>query len=138
MKTLVPIDGSNTSIKAANKAIELAKKLDSEIMFIHVVYDLILPKYDVNYDMYFDKIINDSTQLFEKSLEKINKQGIKFNKEILTGVIDDKIIQLANEGNFDMIIMGRSGMSKVKRFFVGSVTQRVIANAPCPVLIVNE
>ncbi|HBC32472.1 MAG TPA: universal stress protein, partial [Clostridiales bacterium] len=48
-----------------------------------------------------------------------------------------KIIEAARNDNIDIIVMSNRGFSKVKRFFVGSVTQKVIAEAPCPVLVVN-
>ena len=48
------------------------------------------------------------------------------------------ILDEARKESYDLIVMGKRGLSKITRFFIGSVTQRVLADAPCPVLVVNE
>ena len=54
------------------------------------------------------------------------------------GEIYEKILDIAKDENFDLIVMGNRGFSKIKRFFVGSVTQKVISEAPCPVLVIHS
>jgi len=49
----------------------------------------------------------------------------------------DKIIETARTGNFDIIVMGSGGLGSIKEFFLGSVSDRVADEAPCPVLIVR-
>jgi len=56
----------------------------------------------------------------------------------LIGEPFEKIVETAKNGNYDLIVMGNRGFSKIKRFFVGSVTQRVISEAPCPVLVIRS
>lgn len=56
----------------------------------------------------------------------------------MIGKPHDQILKYAEEENCDFIIMGRRDLSKIRRFFMGSVTQKVISNAKCPVMIINE
>ena len=48
-----------------------------------------------------------------------------------------KIVQAAEEGDFDLIVMGHRGLSPVKAFVLGSVSNRVVTHAPCSVLVVR-
>lgn len=154
MKLLVPVDGSNASISAVKKALELSKKYNFSIKLISVVTEK-----NSEYRMHENawrgidsSIISESEEL-EKQLEKKVKEnadrllnaivskldfsGIKVETEVLLGEPYVKIIEVAKNDNVDMIVMSNRGFSKVKRFFVGSVTQKVISDAPCPVLVVN-
>ncbi|MFA6983926.1 MAG: universal stress protein, partial [Sedimentibacter sp.] len=70
-------------------------------------------------------------------VSKLNFSGIRVETEVLLGEPYAKIIEAARNDNIDIIVMSNRGFSKVKRFFVGSVTQKVISDAPCPVLVVN-
>lgn len=144
-KILVPIDGSVASQKAAEKAVELAKLFNSEVTFVHVVY---IPdtvghtKYGIYMEYDFkemkDKMSETGKKFLDSFIENVNCSGISFHKQVVVGQPYEEILQIATEGNFDLIVMGRRGYSKIKRFFVGSVTQRVISDSPCPVFVVLE
>ena len=144
-KILVPVDGSNASQKAAEKAVELAKIFNSEITFIHVVYvpDTVgHTKYGIYMEYDFkemkEKMIETGSKFLESFLANIDCTGVGVQKIVVTGQPYEEILSAAEDGAFDLIVMGRRGFTKVKRFFVGSVTQRVISDAPCPVFIVLE
>ncbi len=144
-KILVPVDGSAASRKAAEKAIEAAKEKSAELTFIYVVNNP-----DVMSDGQYgirtrDEILNlrafteeTGRKFLEKFVSELETGDLAVKKEVVSGQPDEEIVKLANEGEFDLIVMGRRGFSKIKRFFVGSVTQRVISDAPCPVLVVQE
>lgn len=144
-KILVPIDGSLASHKAAEKAVELAKLFNSEITFLHVVY---IPdtaghtKYEVNmvYDLkeMKEKMAESGKKFLDSFVENVNSTDINLHKLVVVGQPYEEILRVATEENFDLIVMGRRGYSKIKRFFVGSVTQRVISDSPCPVFVVLE
>lgn len=144
-KILVPIDGSLASQKAAEKAIELAKLFNSEVTFVHVVY---IPdtvghtKYGIYMEYDFkemkEKMAESGKKFLDSFIENVNCSDISIQKLVVVGQPYEEILKIATEENFDLIVMGRRGYSKIKRFFVGSVTQRVISDSPCPVFVVLE
>ena len=56
---------------------------------------------------------------------------------MITGRPADKIVELAKEEGFDLIVLGSRGLGNIKEFFLGGVSDRVADEAPCPVLIVK-
>jgi len=72
-----------------------------------------------------------------KKAKKV-KAKIKVSKKLLKGRASDKIVETANEGRFDLIVIGRLGLGGINEFFLGSVSDRVADEAKCPVLIVKE
>ena len=145
-KILVPIDGSPVSQKAAEKAIELAERYNSKLVFIYVVDTRGIYTYDVggiisvpfNYPKITEELIQVKTKFLDIFVSSLEVDDKNVEKIVLHGEPSDKILNYAKKEKLDLIVMGRRGFSAVKRFFVGSVTQRVISDAPCPVLIIND
>ncbi len=151
MKFLIPVDGSTASVNAVKKSIEIARKYNSSIKLISVVNhdDLSsLSKDSRHWRMLDGTIITDYeetmkriTESTEKMLNAIVKEldfsGIPLEKEVLIGKPYEKIIETARNEKVDLIVMGNRGYSKIKRFFLGSVSHRVISDAPCPVLVIH-
>ncbi len=145
-KILVPVDGSPASEKAAEKAIEIAEQYNSEITFISIVDTRYIYTYNIggivslpfNYPQITTELIELQTKILNGFTDKFASKDIDIEKIVLPGVAYEEILKYSQKINCDLIVMGRRGFSKIKRFFVGSVTQRVISDAPCPVLIINE
>jgi len=145
-KILVPVDGSEISLKAADEAVELAKKFGSEITFFSVA-ELKAPFYGTGeiptnsleiLKILIDNASEEFDKLLDSLLKKYKSSGLELKKKVIAGIVADEIEAFAKEGKFDLIVMGRRGLSPVKRFFVGSNTRKIIAAAPCSVLIVKE
>jgi nucleotide-binding universal stress UspA family protein len=145
-KILVPVDGSAASEKAAIKAVQIARKYGGDIVFLSVADVrgkfaymgdgvVTLP---VNHAQISAMLLENQTKMLDVFEGIVNTEGVKVEKKVLAGVPYEEIIKYADENKTDLIIMSRRGYSKVRRFFVGSITQRVIADAPCPVLVINE
>lgn len=144
-KILVPVDGSKASRKAVEKAIELSNMYNSKLIFIHVVDTRGIYTYDVggvlsfplNHSKYTDDLIEAKSLFLDAFVASLEIENKEVEKVILHGEPSDRILSFAHDEEVDLIVMGRRGFSKIQRFFVGSVTQRVISDAPCPVLIIN-
>ncbi len=153
-KILVPVDGSNASISAVKKAIDLGRQFNSEIKLLSVVkasehraknenlWSAVDGSAIVNSAELEDKLeskyIENSEMLLKQIVTKLDFRGTKVETEVLTGDPFEKIIETAQKGYYDLIVMGNRGFSKIKRFFVGSVTQKVISESPCPVLVIKS
>lgn len=155
-RILVPVDGSNASISAVKKSIEIGKKYNSNIKLISVVKSTEIRKEKRNENLWSavdgsivtasvelekkleSKYIENAEMLLNQIISKLDFNGIKVETEVIVGEPFDKIVETAKNGNYDLIVMGNRGFSKIKRFFVGSVTQRVISEAPCPVLVIRS
>ncbi len=136
---LVPSDFSEHAEQAAVHAMTLAAKFDAKITLFHVVtiydddpynVDQTFPKIDDVYkhlesqaDQYFRKTIEN--YLDEFRVEKVIQRGFSPYEEIFSYV---------EENDVDMIAMGTHGRKPLARFFLGSVTEKVVHHAPCPVL----
>jgi nucleotide-binding universal stress UspA family protein len=135
-KILVAFDGSKPSEKALDTAIELAKKFDS---VIHLVSVITLPDYAV--------LKNEVTEVQEeegKFYQELQNKAIESRKSeveikpvIIYGHPTDRILDYAKSKNFDLVVVGSRGLSTTKRFFLGSVSDKVSHFSPCPILIVR-
>lgn len=149
-KILVPIDGSDLSFKAAAYAIHLAKVDNAKVTGLNVIEDIkqggaigLQAKYgNVSIVEAFKTVRRDSAQQWMSKIEKEAKsQGVPFRGEIVddtdssseAGVITD----YAQRNDFDLIVIGSKGRSKLKRLLTGGVSSAVVNSARIPVLVVR-
>jgi nucleotide-binding universal stress UspA family protein len=126
-------------------AIELARQNNWEIKFITVVKVTEITRfgeegigYVFDYSKTNEELIKQQTKILDAAIDKYYSSSVPFEKKVLIGEPYEQILKYSDEENCDFIIMGRRGLSKIKRFFIGSVTLKVISNAKCPVLTINE
>lgn len=139
-KILVAIDGSEYSKKAMEKAREIGSPLKSEITIINVIKPMQDYKYIHNQDFYKENerlIVKESNLLLENA-----KKGFEdYNGEVKAlykrGDPVDEIVKFAEEGNFDLIIMGSRGLGAFSRTLLGSISDKVIHHVKISVLIVK-
>jgi nucleotide-binding universal stress UspA family protein len=145
MRILVPVDGSKASLNAIEEAIKIARKEDSVIKLLMVANinlssdlgNLMFTHGNSNeYDDDFIEIYKKNAAELLDSIAK-KYEGIKFEKEVVEGEPYIKILEIAENEKVDYIVMGNRGFSKIKQFFLGSVAQRVIAEARSPVVVVH-
>jgi len=147
-KILVPIDGSEHSDRVLNYALDLAEKYSAEIKLLSVAQPVVATG-----PMFLTQpmLSPASTAIYVKEIEaahekmlaeafkkaKETKPNINISKQLVNGRPADKIVEIANEEKFDLIVMGSRGAGGIKEFFLGSVSDRVADEARCPVLLVK-
>ena len=140
---VVGTDGSDTANEAVRQATELAKALDAEV---HVVsaYEpvpearLRMERKDVPGDLQWS--INEREDVeatLAEAADNIKGAGVKVETFSREGDPADAILDVAEEQNADLIIVGNKGMTGAKRFLLGSVPNKVSHHAPCSVLIIR-
>ena len=144
-KILVATDGSNLADKSLDFALDLAKKYSAEITILTVV-DLPSNSFwvqgttfaPISSQKYLEKLEKFHKKILTEAVKKAKASTqISVTKRLLDGRPAEKIIEVAKEGSFDLIVMGSRGLGGIKEFFLGSVSDRVADEASCPVLIVK-
>lgn len=134
---LVPVDGSEYSLKALEKAIQIAKKFDGKITLINV-YSVssfkITPKQVYNTVVKFQKA---GELILSEAKKKTMDEKVPVETLLKEGHIVEEILKTAREGKFDLIVMGARGLSTVREILLGSVSHGIILHASCPVLLVK-
>ena len=157
MKILTPVDGSKASINAVKKAIEIAGKYDFSIKLVTVITfhesrrdrrnEHLWRQVDgsiisgrsvlVEEDQFTNKLRDTANKLLDSIVASFDFGSIKVEREVLLGEAYEEILEVAKKEKFDLIVMANRGFSSIKHFFTGSVVQRVISEAPCPVLVIH-
>jgi nucleotide-binding universal stress UspA family protein len=87
---------------------------------------------------YGEKLKDQAIRAVNKGSEAAETAGLRPETRVEVGVSPaDNIVRYAAESNIDLIVMGHRGMTGLDRFMVGSVAGRVVAHAPCSVLVVR-
>lgn len=137
MKVLVATDGSEPAMKAVKRAIELAEKEGAKVTLMSVAF---YAKSDFD-DMppgIQEKLEAQAADALKKAKAVFDEKGIKVEMVLEAGVVPaNNIIRKAEEGKFDRIIMGSTGISGIERALMGSTAAKVVANAPCSVSIIR-
>jgi len=127
-KVLVGIDGSENAEKALEHAVELAEKHKAKVTLLNVQESKIFGlKPEVAKEL-GDYVLSDAAA---------KVKGVEFKTLLEFGNPAETIIEVAEKGNYDLIVVGNRGLSSVKRFFLGSVSDDISHHAKCSVLIVR-
>ena len=142
-KILVPIDGSDASLKAAKYAIKAAKCDKAQIICMYVVA---IPENTSEFvgkpQSYYDELKKSTRPWFEEIKEAGKKMGVG-DEDITTDIVTDfssipqAIIRYASNKNADLIVIGTTGKTGLKRILIGSVAESVVRHAHSPVLVVR-
>jgi nucleotide-binding universal stress UspA family protein len=140
-RILIPLDGSELSEEAIAAALPLAKAFGSELVFVAVL-DLTAGMYDV-YSEAFNPV--DLKAQLEKFLDAAldrakthaEAEGLAARRFLKVGVPHEEVASLSEEEGADLIVMTTHGRKGLTHLLLGSVTEKVIRTAPCPVLVVR-
>ena len=145
-RILLAVDGSKPSFDASSEAIDLAKKLNGELIVIHIISS------DIRYNYLEDTItprlpraLKDvmmvAMQKGETHVGKVKKmaklKGVKVTTEVVLGIssVVKEIVEYAEKNKIDMIVVGSRGLSGIKKMLLGSVANGVVTYAHCRVLV---
>jgi len=148
---LVPFDATELSVKALEKAKELATNQSSTIIVLYVIddtnfYPKEIAKFISNMDdldktrHYFEKTIRDGAQIMVgKEVDRLIHEGVAAKSIIRVGHPADEILTVSKEENANMIVMGSSGSLKKRhdRKGIVSISRWISEVATCPVVLVR-
>jgi nucleotide-binding universal stress UspA family protein len=146
-KILVGVDGSPSSDKAVEDAINFAKITSAELVFVHVIEDIKMggvigarARYgDVKLVEGYNRARKESAlQWMKRYEEQAGKENLKARSEILYDngkSVTGMIVEYAEKNAVDLVVVGTRGLSSFKRLLLGSVASGVSNHAPCPVLV---
>ena len=136
-KILVPIDGSDCSKKAMLKAKELGEAFDSHITILTIIDSIRYLDMDFKFDAVRDGI-DLSKQLLVSAKENFKDYPGEVETIYKTGDVAEEIIDTAEEGDYDLIVMGSRGLGVFSRTILGSVSHKVIQHSKSTVMVVKD
>lgn len=135
---LVPLDFSAYADQALAYAIELAQTLQARLTLLHAV-DTMLWGVSQEEAMVPPSVWEDMeagiAESMENLLKRVHGAGLRGETLIIHGTPFDTIVNTAKEKDVDLIVMGTHGRTGLTHVLMGSVAERVIRLAPCPVLV---
>lgn len=138
-RILLPTDFSDTSRQATAYALELSRRLDAQLHLLHVVPSPVtampspgapLPS-SVSAEMYQTAETQLKAWMSDEDVEG------SVSREVLQGAPADEIVRYGQKENVDLIVLGTHGRSGLEHALIGSVAEKVVRNASCPVLTVK-
>lgn len=140
-RVLVPIDGSSYSIEAGRFGIRLAKSYDLELVALHVIDEAALEQLARLGRREQQELRGELRRMGENYLnhlaELAGREGVKLQKLLEEGTPHRTIVEAAERERIDLILIGKVGRRGPRRILIGSVTERVLAAAKCPVLVMR-
>ena len=141
-RILVAVDFSEASVDALKRAISIAKKFEAKLLVLHVIHDPAnSPGFYVSKKAgkkVFRNMEESAQQMMKEFTAKYLKKFQDYDTFVITGLPGAQIINFAGKKNADLIVMGTHGRGGLDRLMLGSVADKVIRGATCPVLSVRE
>jgi universal stress protein A len=137
---LLPTDFSNTSLTAAEYAVELAKEYDAKLHLLNVLEKtppiLAIRSLDISREKIIASIDADAKSQLDECLKKVKKFGnVKIVPVIKKGIDYEEIIKYSNEKKIDVIVIATHGRTGILHTLLGSVAEKVIRYSKIPVLV---
>jgi nucleotide-binding universal stress UspA family protein len=148
---LVPLDGSEYSKRALDEAIEISKRLDSEIELLSVVTASAAQPAGIALsgavrgkgatkamDEFVKKALGEANGFMQECASYCQNKGVKASYKVVAENPAKAILDHAKRNNNGLIVMGSQGLRGIQKIKVlGSVSRHVLENASCPVVVVH-
>jgi nucleotide-binding universal stress UspA family protein len=137
MKVLVATDGSAASMKAVERALEMAEKQGAQVTLMSVAY------YGADYlegmpPNIQGKLEDEARSALKKAKAVFDAKNLAADTVLEAGLVPaNLIIRRAEDEKFDRIVIGSTGLNALERILMGSTAAKVVAHAPCEVTVVR-
>lgn len=141
-RILVPLDGSILAEKSLPYAQALAQKFDAELILSRILPPLVAADDNNTGKFYYTKILRqleaEANAYLNLVQDKLRLLDFRTRVELLEGgPVAEMILELACDKAIDLIVMSTHGYSGNRRWVYGSVADKVLQQAPCPVFLVR-
>ncbi len=143
-KILVPTDFSDYSVKALERAIDIAKQNGAELVLFHTV-DPDIQTCSIDYCLKKDEVKKLEKSMLTGAQDRLQKEVAKFSlpndfkisTEVRQGIPYEEILKFSDLNKVDLIVIASHGKSAIAKYFLGSVSSRVLKGAKCEVLLIK-
>jgi nucleotide-binding universal stress UspA family protein len=135
-RILVPLDGSQLAEVALPYAEELAGRLDSEVILIHVSESAEAPHYHMQ-QLYIEQTSEATKHGAGRYIQKPEGKAIKVESRVVVGSPAEEIVQHADKEDIGLIVMATHGRSGIRRWALGSVAAKVVKATKRPVALIR-
>jgi nucleotide-binding universal stress UspA family protein len=139
---LCPVDFSEGSEHALRYATAFASAYDATLVLLHVVELPFLPSYSTagvpDLSLPVEQIQEECESRLQDLVEEQKKVYPRIEGRVVVGAPFVEIIRQARESNVDLLVVGTHGRTGLKHMLIGSVAEKVVRKAPCPVLTVKH
>lgn len=143
-RILLPLDGTEIANQALPYAVDLARNLDAELVLVRIVPDLrfqsngrrTLPTLDLR-EGEQQALVDHAVRWLERTVEELALHKVRARWAVDVGDAAERIVASVTESNIDLVVMSSHGRRGVPRLIYGSVATRVLAESPCPVMLVH-
>ncbi len=140
-RILMPTDFSDASAVAVDYACVLAERFDCELYLLHVLRDLVaeIPEPGLAFplpEQFMQRMREEAESQLSSMRASMSTAAARYH-EIRQGTPFVEIIRYARSREIDLIVMGTHGRSGLRHALLGSVAERVVRKAPCPVLTIH-
>lgn len=139
-RILVPTDFSRSSLKAVDYAVELAKQNHAELILVHIIEPMnyAVPRYLPEPTALLEEQRKQAQDALDRLTERVIARYPRCRSEVHLGVVYQRIAELARTLKTDLIVIATHGRTGLAHLLIGSVAERVVRMAPCPVLTVRS
>lgn len=136
-RILVAVDGSDSAKRAFERSVYLAKRCNSKLDIIHVVLDSTYGGDSAATFQLIEELKERGKKLLDECKNEAMRNGIQVETLLKLGDHAQVLIETANKGDYELIMMGSRGLSPFKELLLGSVSFKVMHHAQCPVMVVR-
>lgn len=143
-RILVPVDLSEGTSGLIDYALQLAKPFNASVEIVHaweppqyVAPDLLVAAPGWNSQSLEKLAVDTATKELNELVAQVKNPQVPLTHRVVVGEAASTVLHLAEEGKHDLIIMGTHGRRGLPRLLMGSVAQKIVARAHCPVLTVH-
>jgi nucleotide-binding universal stress UspA family protein len=133
---LVPTDGSDHAARGVDYGMDLAASNGAQLHILFVVDESVYGATPAlsSYEAFLEEVGDRAEAMTEDIVEEATERGLDTTVSVRRGVPHDSICRYAEQEDIDVIVMGKRGAAGVQAPHIGSVTNRVLRQAPVPVI----
>jgi nucleotide-binding universal stress UspA family protein len=141
-RILFPTDFSEPASYAWSYALTFAQEFEAEVHLLHVIAPppRLTEAYAVNFDpeKMVQSLTTEASASMDRQVEAAKSRGLLFHREVRVGIDHREIIEYAAKQDIDLIVMATHGRTGLAHVLLGSVAEKVVRRAPCPVLTIKH